>query len=384
MSSRSVRLAFALGVTLASSSAWAQQINRGPMAVVGLRAPDGDVDAATTLTNTLRESARGAGYQVPDGTPAFDQEFAMVGCTSTSPECLSLIANDIHAQKYIYGTVQRIGRGRNAQLSVEVSLWDDATHREIHREAATIASIQARPDALRALAQQMFVAIGNRDMSAQQEVLRTQQAEATRQAQAAEAARIAQQQQQQLQQARQQLQTRTVIQRSHVLRYVGFGVLGLGVVAGAVGVWQLVTTNNQHTDAVSGTSDQAVAWRNYENTINYPVNGTRPLSVDTVCTRAASDANTNPEAAQANSLCNANSTSTALAYAFGIGGIVLAGVGAALVIIDSLNSSSASTEGQPQPGAAPPSPTPARPRASLRVMPVLGPTVNGVNMSLTF
>lgn len=385
MSSRSVRLAFALGVSLTSGTAWAQQINRGPMAVVGLRAPDGDVDAATTLTNTLRESARTAGYQVPDGTPAFDQEFAMVGCSSTSPECLSLIANDIHAQKYIYGTVQRIGRGRNAQLSVEVSLWDDATHREIHREAATIASAQARPDALRALAQQMFVAIGNRDMSAQQETLRTQQAEAARQAQAAEAARIAQQQQQQLQQAQQQLRTRTVIQRSHVLRYVGLGVLGLGVVAGAVGVWQVATTSSQHEDAVSGTSEQALAWRNYENTVNYPVNGTRPLRPDQVCARAATDASSNPEAAQANSLCSANSTSQALAYAFGIGGIVLAGVGAALVIIDSLNSGSAN-EGQPQPGAAP-SPTPARPRASLRVAPVLNPSangVNGVNLSLTF
>ena len=114
------------------------------MQVVGLRAPDGDVDAATALTNALREQAAAAGYQVSNNTPAFDQEFAMVGCTSTSPECLSLIAQDIHAPKYIYGTVGRLGRGRDAQLSVEVSLWDEANHREIHRESTTISRAVAK------------------------------------------------------------------------------------------------------------------------------------------------------------------------------------------------------------------------------------------------
>ncbi len=382
MSPRALRtLPFAIALALGSAGelAWAQQINRGPMHVVGLRAPDGDVDAATALTNALREQATAAGYQVPAGTPPFDQEFAMVGCTSTSPECLSLIAQDIHAPKYIYGTVGRLGRGRDAQLSVEVSLWDETTHREIHRESTTIsrAVANARPEALRELARQIFVAIGNRDMIAQQEAVVAQQQTAAQQAETDRLAREAAERARQLEAARQQLNRRTVIQRSHVLRYVGLGVLGLGVVAGAVGVWQAVVTSNQVdlTSGASGTSSDpaAQAWFFYNNAVNT----NRSMTPDQVCARAAQDATTNPDAAQVSNLCDANSTSQALAYAFGIGGVVLAGVGAALVIIDTMQSSGAATEGQPQPGAPPR-------QARLQVAPVLAPGLGGVNVGLTF
>jgi hypothetical protein len=385
MSSRAVRqsLSFALALSLSGSAAWAQQINRGPMHVVGLRAPDGEVDAATALTNALREQATAAGYQVPNNTPPFDQEFAMVGCTSTSPECLSLIAQDIHAPKYIYGTVSRIGRGRDAQLSVEVSLWDESSHREIHRESTTIPRAQAnsRPESLRELARQMFVAIGNRDMSAQQEAVRAQQQQDAARAEQERLQREAAERARQLEAARLQLSRRTAIQRSHVLRYVGFGVLGLGVVAGAVGIWQATTTSGQGDASLNGTGSDGEAWTRYGNTVNFPVNGARPLTPDQVCQRAATDASRDPDAAVSRNLCEANSTSQALAYAFGIGGIVLAGVGAALVVIDVMQSNSPATEGQPQPGA---SPRPAQPHAQLRISPILAPGLGGVHMGLTF
>ncbi len=377
MSSRSVRLglSLSLGLALMSGASWAQQINRGPLQVVGLRAPDGDGDAATALSTGMREAARAAGYEVSDATPSFDQEFAMVGCSSTSPECLSQIAGDIHAQKFIYGSVTRIGRGRNAQLSVEVSLWDETTHREVHREAATMPVSQAQPNALRTMAQQMFVAIGNRDMQAQQEVLRGQQEEATRRAQQEEAARRAQQAQTQLQQAQQQLSRRTTIQRSHVLRYVGLGVLGLGVVSGVVGVAQLVNSQGQSNDALNGQGDQGLAWARYDNEIN----PRRTLSVSDVCSRAATDAANNADAAVANNLCDSNSTARAMAYAFGIGGVVIAGVGAALVVIDTLASSG------PQSDAAP---TPAQQsqqrRTQMTFSPVIGQGVGGMTFGMTF
>lgn len=377
MSSRSLRLGLSLtlGLALMSGASWAQQINRGPLQVVGLRAPDGDSDAATALTNGMRESARASGYEVSDTTPSFDQEFAMVGCTSTSPECLSSIAGDIHAQKFIYGSVSRIGRGRNAQLSIEVSLWDETTHREVHREATTIPLSQARGDALRTTAQQIFVAIGNRDMQAQQEVLRSAQEEAARRAQQEEAARRAQQAQQQLQQAQQQLSRRTTIQRSHVLRYVGLGVLGLGVVSGVVGVVQLLGSNSQASDALNGNGDQGAAWARYDNDIN----PRRQLSVSDVCARAATDASNNPDAALANNLCDSNSTARAMAYAFGIGGVVIAGVGAALIVIDSLNSSNTQSDAAPTPAQQA-----QQRRTQLRLSPVVGPTVGGLSLGMTF
>jgi hypothetical protein len=377
MSSRSVRLglSLSLGLALMSGASWAQQINRGPLQVVRLRAPDGDGDAATTLSTGMREAARAAGYEVSDATPSFDQEFAMVGCSSTSPECLSQIAGDIHAQKFIYGSVTRIGRGRNAQLSVEVSLWDETTHREVHREAATLPLAQAQPNALRTMAQQMFVAIGNRDMQAQQEVLRTQQEEATRRAQQEEAARRAQQAQAQLQQAQQQLSRRTTIQRSHVLRYVGLGVLGLGVVSGVVGVVQLVNSQGQANDALNGQGDQGLAWARYDNEIN----PRRSLSVSDVCSRAATDAANNADAAVANNLCDANSTARAMAYAFGIGGVVIAGVGAALVVIDALGSSGAQSDAAPTPAQQS-----QQRRTQMTFSPVIGQGVGGMTFGMTF
>lgn len=375
MSSRSFGLSLTLGLALMSGASWAQQINRGPLQVVGLRAPDGDNDAATGLTTGMREAARAAGYEVLDTTPSFDQEFAMVGCTSTSPECLSSIAGDIHATKFIYGSVTRIGRGRNAQLSIEVSLWDETTHREVHREATTLPIAQARGDSLRAMAQQIFVAIGNRDMQAQQEVLRSQQEEAARRAQQEEAARRAQQAQQQLQQAQQQLSRRTTIQRSHVLRYVGLGVLGLGVVSGVVGVVQLLNSSSQSNDALNGNGDQGAAWARYDNDINPQ----RRLSVSDVCSRAATDAANNPDAALANNLCDSNSTARVMAYAFGIGGVVIAGVGAALVVIDSLNSGSSQSDANPTPAQQA-----AQRRTQLRLSPIVGPNVGGLNLGMTF
>lgn len=374
-------LSFALALTLMSGASWAQQINRGPMHVVGLRAPDGDSDVAGGLTTGLREAARGAGYQVPDGTPNFEQEFAMVGCTAANPECMSSIASDIHAPKFIYGTVSRIGRGRDAQLSIEVSLWDETTHREIHREATTMPRAQSRsPEAVRALAQQLFVAVGNRDMAAQQEVLRTQQEEAARRAEQERLAQQNQQLAQQNQQAQQQLARRTTIQRSHVLRYVGLGVLGLGVVAGAVGVVQWVRSSGMQSDATNGQGEEGAGWTRFDNAINQPnASGVRPLSVSDVCDRAASntDASLAADAARAQSICSSNSTARTMAYVFGLGGVVIAGVGAALIVIDSLNSSS---------GAAPASPNGATPprRAQMQVTPVLSPGYGGVNLGLTF
>lgn len=361
----------------------ASAARRGGLAVVGLRTPDGDVDVAGALSSALRDAARAQGYEVPDNTPSFDQEFAMVGCSTTSPECLSLIAQDIHSPKYIYGTVTRIGRGRDAQLGVEVSLWDETTHREIHRESTTIPRAQAtsRPETLRELARQMFVAIGNRDMAAQQEAMRTVQEQEAARAEQERLQREAAERARQLEQARLALSRRTAIQRSHVLRYVGFGVMGLGAVAGAVGIWQAVSSGSQADAALNGTGEDGAAWTRYGNAVNYPVNGVRPLTPDQVCQRASADASRDPDAAVSRNLCEANSTSQALAYAFGIGGIVLAGVGAALVVIDVMQSNSPSTEGQPAPGA---NPRPAQPRAQLRVSPILAPGLGGVHMGLTF
>ncbi|MFO0605145.1 MAG: hypothetical protein U0324_18330 [Polyangiales bacterium] len=364
----------------------------GGMAVVGLRTPDGDVDIADALSGALRDAARARGYDVPASTPSFDQEFAMVGCATTSPECLSLIAADIHAQKYLYGTLLRVGRGRDAPMSIEVSLWDEVTHREVHREAATLtrAQMAASPDFVRDLARRMIDALATRDASAQAERERLLQAEAALRAREAGAQGGASQggasqggssQGGSSQGGASQggssqggsSQGTTPAGNAHLLRWVGFGLLGVGVVAGGIGVWQWASTSGYGDDSLNGTGDYGGAWARYDNRIN-PANaaGVRMLSENAVCDRARADMANDADARGAANLCDAHGSAQTLAIAFGVGGLVLAGVGAALVIVDGMGSG-ARSEGRPQPA-----------QARLRVSPVLAPGLGGVNVGMTF
>lgn len=119
-----------------------------------------------------------------------------------------------------------------------------------------------------------------------------------------------------------------------VARVAGFSLIGLGAIAGAVGIWQAVVTSDQVSAARTGTGEEGAAWARYDNAVAYPnAGGTRALTVDSVCQRAATDATSNPDAALARNLCDSNSTSRTLAFAFGIGGVALAGVGVALVVL---------------------------------------------------
>lgn len=352
----------------------ASAARRGGLAVVGLRTPDGDVDVAGALSSALRDAARAQGYEVPDNTPSFDQEFAMVGCSTTSPECLSLIASDLHAQKYLYGTLLRVGRGREAPMSIEVSLWDDVTRREVHREAATLtrAQMAASPDTVRDIARRMMEALTTRDTAAQQDRLRQQQAE-----DALRAREAAGQAPPVLGGPGQQTPPgggtpRATPSNGHVLRWVGVGLLGAGVIAGGIGVWQWASSSGYGDDSLNGTGDYGGAWARYDNRINPAMGGARALSVDDVCTRAASESATDADARGAASLCDSHGTAQTMAIAFGVGGLVLAGVGAALVVIDGMGSGSRE-EGQARPA-----------QARLQVAPVLAPGLGGVNVGLTF
>jgi len=349
----------------------ASAARRGGLAVVGLRTPDGDVDVAGALSAALRDAARAQGYEVPDNTPSFDQEFAMVGCSTTSPECLSLIASDLHAQKYLYGTLLRVGRGREAPMSVEVSLWDDVTRREVHREAATFtrAQMASSPDTVRDIARRMMEALTTRDTAAQQDRLRLQQAEDALRAREA-AGPTPPVLGGPAQQTPPGGTPRATPSNGHVLRWVGVGLLGVGVIAGGIGVWQWASSSGYGDDSLNGTGELGGAWARYDNRINPVMSGARALSVDEVCTRAASESDADGRGAA--SLCDSHGTAQTMAIAFGVGGIVLAGLGAALVVLDGMASGSRE-EGAPRPA-----------QARLQVAPVLAPGLGGVNVGLTF
>jgi hypothetical protein len=352
-------------------------VRRGGLAVVGLRTPDGDVDVAGALSAALRDAARAQGYEVPDNTPSFDQEFAMVGCSTTSPECLSLIAGDIHAQKYLYGTLIRVGRGRDAPMSVEVSLWDDVTHREVHREAATLtrAQMAISSDTVRDIARRMIEALSSRDVAAQQDRLRLQQAEEALRAREAGGQTTPPPSGSggaQRQNPPGGGSTRPAASESHLLRWVGFGLLGAGVIAGGIGLWQWANSSSYGDDSLNGTGELGGAWARFDNRINPVMGGMRRLSVDEVCTQAQSAPATDADGRGAASLCDSHGTAQTMAIAFGVGGLVLAGVGAALVVVDGMGPSSR------REGATAPA------QARLQVSPVLAPGLGGVNVGMTF
>jgi hypothetical protein len=116
----------ALLVVLAPSPGWAQS-RRGQLVVLGLRAPDGDDEVATNATTALRTAARAAGFEVPNEAPTVEQSIAAFGCDDSLPvDCLAQIAGDLHTPRLIYGSVRRVGRGRDAEVRIEVSAYDAA------------------------------------------------------------------------------------------------------------------------------------------------------------------------------------------------------------------------------------------------------------------
>ncbi len=351
--------------TAAPAAAFAQSTAAQPrptLTVAGLRAPDGDNDLASALSDALREAARGMNYEVPANTPALDQEFAMLGCSTTTPDCLSPIADDLHAQRFVYGTVQRVGRGRDAQLNVEVSVWDDTAHRASNPASLTVtrAQLSASPDAVRILARQLLDETLPRAQTAapspDPEAERRRQEEARARELAARALRPV-----------------TPAQRSRTRLWIGVGMLGAGVVLGGLAAWQWSVSSGYSSDSTNATGEYGLQWARYDARLSHPVNGAYPLTVDQVCERAANEAASNMDAAGAHQLCDATSTSKTLAWVFGLGGLALAGVGATLVVLDTMGGSNASREGA----------TPPR-QARIQLTPTLGPTVNGLDLRLTF
>ncbi len=353
------------GVALAQSAATPHAApanpTRGALTVAGLRAPDGDNDLASSLSDALRENARERGYEVPANTPALEQEFAMIGCSTTTADCLTPIADDLHAPRFLFGSVNRVGRGRDAQLSVELSLWDDSAHRATPAATVSVtrAQIEGHPEAVRVLARRLL------DDVLRETAPSAPDAEAER--------RRAEEERARQEAAARVMRTPTVNPRSRTRLWIGIGLVGAGVVLGGLAAWQIATTSGLRDDSTNARGDYGLGWATYDTRVNPPVNGVYSLSVDDVCARAATDAASNADAQQANQLCEASSTSKALSWAFGIGGLVLAGAGATLIALDTMGRSS-TREATPQ----------NPPRASLQISPVLGSRVNGVNLGLSF
>jgi hypothetical protein len=106
---------------------------------------------------------------------------------------------------------------------------------------------------------------------------------------------------------------------------VGYGVVALGIAAGALGVYQWLRTasirDSLTETAYDGEEPYASARVYFDRT---------PMT--DACNRAATEAASDPLAARAATVCDDHATARAMALGFGIGGAVLAGVGIALIV----------------------------------------------------
>lgn len=367
-----------LGILLAASSALTSAsalaqtaTGRGQLVVVGLRAPDGDDEAAQHATNALRALATETGWTVPNSTPGLEQEFTVVGCDNTGPDCLARIAEDVHATRFIYGNVTRIGRGREARIAFELAYWDNTDRRVYHQESREMLRADGRLEGrVREEIAQLFPRIVDGVPDDQT------RARGLREAQEAEAQRLAEQAR--IRQLQTQLAQRpTVVTRAPIVRYVGFGLIGVGAIMGGIGIWQALNAGSIATNAQNAgfNSDEPYrSWFFYDN----QTNPDRALSTSEVCANAQTDA-VNAYAAETRTLCSNFNTSRTLGYALGLGGLAVAATGAVLAIIDRPRRQ----EAAPAPNA-PAMPARQASRVRLRVDPFFGPSSGGANLHLTF
>lgn len=122
-----------LGTTTFVQDAHAQaapaqaRAGRGTIAVLELRAPDGEDEVASSGTEILRAQARDAGFEVANVAQSLEQMVAAFGCDDAVPlECLQQIASHTHQNRFLFGSVRRGGpRRQTAPVRMEVRLFDN-------------------------------------------------------------------------------------------------------------------------------------------------------------------------------------------------------------------------------------------------------------------
>ena len=313
-----------------SSSALAQA--RGSLVILGLRAPDGDDEAAANATAALRRAARNAGYEVPNDSPALEQSMASFGCDdSLPPTCLTQIANDLHAQRLVVGSVRRHGRGREATLSIEVTLFDVASQNNTGRDQVEVPRAMGHDsDSLSQSATRLIGTIAP--------------------APAVVAPPVSS--------APPPIET-PVSNPAPVRRYVSYAASGVGGAALITGAVFGVLWASAGGDA---------AWQNYQVPATAGVDNNDGAAV---CRYAATDTSTAGMAAHTH--CNSGPTLSAVAWGVGGAGVALVALGVILLVTD---------HPAEHPTAAQARRHEARPRFGFT--PTFSPAYQGATVSLTF
>lgn len=286
-----------LGIT---SNALAQ--GRGPLVILGLRAPDGDDEAASNATTALRRAARSSGFEVPNDSPALEQSMAAFGCDDSLPAtCLLQIANDLHAVRLVYGQVRRHGRGRDATLSIEVSIFETASQNTTGHDQVEVPRAMAQDnDSLTASASRLIGTLAPGGAAANH----TTSPDANVATSSAPPP------------------VTPPSGPSHARRYVSYGLMGVGgvlLITGAVYGVMWVSLN--------GTASNDPMWIAYHNGEDYgPVCASARL--DAVMTPPV------PNSVRVRDLCNTSDSQSSIAWSLGSIGAAVLATGAILLITD--------------------------------------------------
>lgn len=111
------------------------------VAVLGLRAPDGDDEIARELTQNLREYAsRIPGWQLQPSEVSLEQLMLLQGCAEPDITCLAQIASELQADHIISGAVERVKEtgSRRHDFQTQIFYFNTRTRRVDKRVRAKI------------------------------------------------------------------------------------------------------------------------------------------------------------------------------------------------------------------------------------------------------
>jgi hypothetical protein len=139
------RIALALCIWSCAATALAQS----SVIVLGLRSVEGDDDVANTLTDKLRESARGvAEWSVSDAAVSMAQMSLAHGCDELDAACLSDIAEALQASRVVYGTMRRTSAREDYHYAITLSVFDADTGAIARSVDDTISQAESTPEAM--------------------------------------------------------------------------------------------------------------------------------------------------------------------------------------------------------------------------------------------
>ncbi|MEM9860691.1 MAG: PEGA domain-containing protein [Myxococcota bacterium] len=143
---------------LAAQSAAAQQES---VYVLGLRSVEGDDEFARELSGAIRVAAGGVpGWAVSPDEVSLSQMTMVYGCDDPNTECMASIAEELSADKVIYGTVRRSGTGDDFSFGLSLYLFDRASGSLTDQLTDTIPPSEAGTDVLQSRAERYAAQLG--------------------------------------------------------------------------------------------------------------------------------------------------------------------------------------------------------------------------------